>query len=84
MARAAALLRRAFVFAAVALLLSPAALADDASDVITLTAANFDAVVNKEKIIVRARLLRARQSHQRPCSARIAWVVSRAPLPSAV
>ena len=55
MARAAAL-RRAFALAAVALLLvaAPSASADDGSDVITLTAKNFDAVVNKEKIIVRA------------------------------
>jgi len=56
MARASAL-RRAFAFAAVALLLvaaAPSAAADDASDVITLTSSNFDVVVNKEKIIVRA------------------------------
>ena len=55
MARAAAL-RRALAFAALALLLvsAPSASADDASDVITLTSKNFDAVVNKEKIIVRA------------------------------
>lgn len=54
MARASAL-RRAFALAAVALLLvaAPAA-ADEASDVVTLTSSNFDAVVNKEKIIVRA------------------------------
>ena len=78
MARAAAL-RRAFAFAAVALLLvaAPSACADDGSDVVTLTAKNFDAVVNTEKIIVRAP--RRRHAPQRaPLRHRRARVASRA------
>jgi hypothetical protein len=58
MARAAALRRATALLLGALLLAAPlrSALADnsDDGDVVVLTAKNFDAVVNKEKIIVRA------------------------------
>ena len=81
MARAAAL-RRAFAFAAMALLLVAApASADDGSDVITLTSKNFDAVVNKEKIIVRARATATRRGAPAPLPRGSARVASRSRRP---